>query len=65
MEQDHPLTLLVEVLRMLVGDEGYLTQRGACECETAAEVEEMVCRICYAWLVFDVLEYALHPPVGG
>jgi hypothetical protein len=57
------LAPLVEALRMLVGDDGYLTQHGVCECANDALQNEEVCRICYAWLVFDVLELSLHPVV--
>ena len=40
---------------MLVGDDGYLTQIEACECESMPQQNKTLCRICYASLVFDVL----------
>jgi hypothetical protein len=52
----HPsLTSLVEVLGVLVGDDGYLTLRGLCSCELTQLSGEAICRVCFASLVFDVL----------
>lgn len=54
-ERYPPLAPLVEALGMLVGENGALTQRGECECESARLLGEELCRTCFASLLFDVL----------
>ena len=49
------LAPLVQALGLLVGEDGYLTQRDECDCEVARVLGENLCRVCYASLVLDVL----------
>lgn len=51
----HPsLASLIKALGVLVGDDGYLTQRDLCDCELAQFLGEAICRVCFASLVFDM-----------